>query len=590
MNFLSGKAGLLLALFLTTLVYANTLNNKFVWDDQTFTVDWPQVRSLVNIPKFFAGAYPGEEANHYRPIKGIILTLDYKLFGGKPFFYHLQAIIIHLAATFLVYLIAKKLTGEGLVASLTGLFFGLHPIHVEAITFVTSSSDIVGIVFLLASFYYYLRRNLPVSLILALLAYLANEITLVLAPLIVLYELSLGRKFPPVKFYLPHLVVAASVLALRFFVLKIGGFAPYLGDSFWINLLLVPKLIVKYVGLLIWPVDLNVNHEILAGIFALRYVDLNPEAIGGLTIFNFSLIWPLLATCTLVIAAVVTFKKWPILAFCFGWFLISLAPVLNILPLKILFAERYAYLASFGYCLLLAVLIARLMAFGKVPAVFFLLLIGGFYGVLTFRRNLDWQDPVTLWAKTVSQVPESTYAHYNLGIAYQDMGEDAQALGELELAAKYNYLTFPKIGINLARAYIKAGDFKRGIDQLSKIVQRYPENFETQSALGDALRNMGQLAEAAKHYQASITVNSRFYESHIGLGIVYARTGEIEKAVEEFKMAKAINPYLILAYNNLASIYASEGKIDLARAELEAALVLDPQNALLQENLRRLGK
>ena len=109
-NFLSKqKIQLLIIVALTAAVYANTLGNKFVWDDETFILKWPEGRTLANIGEFFKGAYPTVDLKQYRPVKVTLVSLDYMLFARDPFYYHLQAILIHLAAVVLVYLIVECL-------------------------------------------------------------------------------------------------------------------------------------------------------------------------------------------------------------------------------------------------------------------------------------------------------------------------------------------------------------------------------------------------------------------------------------------------------------------------------------------------
>src|SRR3990167_2775376 len=197
------KFQLTIIILLTVGVYANTLGNQLVWDDKTFA-SWQQTESFANLPYFLKGNLPGPHQGDYRLFKGIILTFDKVVFGNSLFVFHLQALLIHLSVTLLIYLVTLKILQKAQdgknaapVAFLTALLFGVHPVHTEAVTFITSSTDIIGIAFLFLSFYFYIKapdeyrskkRNLALSGIFALLAFAAYEVTFVLPGLFMLYD------------------------------------------------------------------------------------------------------------------------------------------------------------------------------------------------------------------------------------------------------------------------------------------------------------------------------------------------------------------------------------------------------------------
>lgn len=645
------KIQVLIVVALTAAVYANTLGNKFVWDDETFILGWPTVRTVGNIGEFFKGAYPAEELKQYRPVKVTLMSLNYMLFGREPFFYHLQAILIHLSATVLVYLVVREIFARGpvsrfppasarstkfdsnadsetrelrasgspsttvtprknpqLVAFLAALLFGLHPVHVEAITFVTSSTDILGIVFLLASFYFYLKQqeigrrltgNFWFALMFALLAFMTNEITLILPLLLIFYDLCFKHDFkvPFVKFYAPFFALAGGILAFRYFVLKIGSYSGYFADSIVTNMLLMPAVVIKYLSLLVLPQNLSINHEVVGGVLSLRYVDFNPMMVSRVNLFNPQVYWPAVLVICLVSAGVFCLKKAKILAFGGFWFLISLLPVLNIVPINILMQERYVYLASFGFCLLLAVSLFKLMRINgsafevkhlRLAAILLFIMTLAYYSQVTVMRNFDWKDSVSLWSKTVMQVGESALAHNNLGLAYEEQDKSALALREFEQAAAHNSLNFAKIYLNLAKLYIATSQVDMAFAELEKVLELYPNHSGAYYLLGEAYKKGGKTTTAIENYKKSIEQNFGYYEPHIGLGGIYIEQGKVEKAIEQFEIAKAIEPVNIPAYNNLGVIYAKQGKREMAIAQFAQALKYDPKNASVLKNLQSL--
>ena len=128
---------MLLLVGLTLLAYSNTFNNRFVWDDKTF-ISWDLIRSFDNLGEFLKGTLPGAHQGDYRPLKGIILTIDYAFFGTKVFGYHLQAILIHLYAVLMVYILVPKMLigtvdsriSRRFAGFIAALIFALHPVQV----------------------------------------------------------------------------------------------------------------------------------------------------------------------------------------------------------------------------------------------------------------------------------------------------------------------------------------------------------------------------------------------------------------------------------------------------------------------------
>jgi len=153
-NSISHKPKILVFILLlwTSLVYVNSFNNTFVIDDQIFIVDWPLIKNLNNLPEFFgSNNQPEGEEGVYSPLKTCFHALNYHLWGLNPIGHHLVALLIHIIGTLFVYRLSILLTNNSITAFLCGLFFGLHPIHVEAVTFLTASIDTLGVVFLYIS-------------------------------------------------------------------------------------------------------------------------------------------------------------------------------------------------------------------------------------------------------------------------------------------------------------------------------------------------------------------------------------------------------------------------------------------------------
>lgn len=139
---------ILLLIIVVFWVYADTLRYEFVWDDEDLIQINPRIKSLDNFSAFFD--IEPFYSNYYRPLLSLSLALDYRLWGLKPLGYHLSNLIFHLGSVLLIYFISLSLMSR-FSSFLVALLFGLHPIHTEAVTWISGRSDVLCSLFFLAS-------------------------------------------------------------------------------------------------------------------------------------------------------------------------------------------------------------------------------------------------------------------------------------------------------------------------------------------------------------------------------------------------------------------------------------------------------
>jgi len=438
---------LLIIFLLTFAVYFNTLSNDFVWDDHYF-VFREEIKEISNIPSFFLNDVEGV----YRPLREVFYTLTYNVFGENPLFYHLMSLLLHIGISVTIFLFVRKLTKKTFLSFLTALFFGIHPIHTEAVSFITSSFDNFGVLFMFLSLLFYLDRKNYLSLFFFVLAAFAYEPVIVLPLLLILIDLYKKEDMrDKIKIYVPYFVILGVFLFIRFFLVNVvSRIDEPLGASYLLTLLAMPKIVSDYIFLLFFPFNLSVNHKV---VFAHSYLD--PVAI-------FSTICLL----GLILAALYLFKKNKIISFTIFWFLITLLPFSNIIPLQRLIAEVYLYVPSLGFCLLIAYLITKIKDIKFIDdkklkktimvCVILLLLLG--CSILTINRNKVWKNDLSLWSATVKTSPLSSKAHNNLAIVYEDMGEIEKAVKEYSIAIKINPKRV-KPYISLGVLYYNQGDY-----------------------------------------------------------------------------------------------------------------------------------
>src|SRR3989344_4309833 len=143
----------LLIIALSLISYVNTFQNEFVWDDHIFILENADIRSFSNLPLFFSHDVDGL----YRPLRSLYYTFIYSIGGKNEFWYHLSSLFFHTIISILIFFIIYEITNRKGIALIASMIFAAHPIHTERVTNITGSFDLLGIFFMLLSFYLYIK-------------------------------------------------------------------------------------------------------------------------------------------------------------------------------------------------------------------------------------------------------------------------------------------------------------------------------------------------------------------------------------------------------------------------------------------------
>jgi hypothetical protein len=492
---------------LTCLSFANIFRNQFVIDDFSFIVNWPLIRDLRNIPRFFVGYVPpmGQEGI-YAPFKTLFHALTYHFFGEQVIGYHVISLLVHGAAVFFVYKIIQVLTRDDRVTFVATLFFALHPVHCESITSITASIDTIGSVFLLVAFYLFITRNpgraalrdrkYILSLAFAALAVATQELTAALPFLIGWYDYcfanTVRKSRGRFRRVLPYFVIVGAYLLAKYAVLGGVSRGEYIYGSFALTLLVTLKALLKYALLMFFPVTLTHNHVISPGIYAFDVADFDAAAVLTQSVFDPRVLISLGVLGGALYVIIRCLRDKPLISFAIGWFYLSLLPALNIIPSNVYFAERYLYFASLGFCLLAGLYFKRLYAargkLFKVPrpvwSVVILALITGFYAARVAARNHEMRNEIALFKSAIRANPRSALMRNDLGIIYTEYGQPQKAICSFcqALALKEKPVTY----FAMAEAYTQMGQNRKAEQALRKAIELDP-------AFADAYYNLASL-------------------------------------------------------------------------------------------------
>lgn len=565
----SRYAAIAIIILASFAVYFNTLQGDFVYDDLEFVLKNRWIRDIRNIPTIFTSSiwsFQSESTdspqNYYRPMMQIIYMANYHIFGLKPWGWHLTNIILHSSVTVIVFLVISELFNQFLLrtskpalrspAFIAALLFAVHPIHTEVVAW-ASVAEMGFTFFYLLAFYLYIKDYRLISLIPFFISTLFKETALTLPLLLFAYDYLLKREFDSrftiysiIKRYLPHMTVAIIYLALRTFALggvaPLKGYANLTGYEYAINIF---PLFAQYLEKLILPVRLNAYYVFHPIHSIIEWKGLVGIAITGAFIVSISLLK----------------RVNRLSSFSLLFILVPLLPVFYIRGITgTVFAERYLYLPSVGFVTLISIVfmstnqikIVERMTMGWTLSGIVVTAIT-LYSAGTVARNDVWRNGYNLWTDTVRKSPDSSVAHYNLGISYDDKGMFDEAIKEYQMTVRLSPW-HPRVHNNLGLIYLKRG----------------------------------QLNEAIKEFQTSLIIHPRYPIAHHNLGSLYVKQGRFDEAIKEYQTALRLRPDSADGHYNLGIAYKNKGLTDEARRAFEKALRLNPNDTEARQALESL--
>jgi protein O-mannosyl-transferase len=568
-------------------VYANALANGLVWDDPiVLTRQLAAFHSLRDL-LIFPRDIPQFSPDYYRPLTILSYLLDRAIGGVSPLVFHLSVIVYHVLATYLVFRLGLLvLAGTPVMvlgAGLGAAAFAVHPMHTESVAWGAGRSDVIACVLVIAAVLVYRGEGLRptgraiAAAALSFLAMLAKETAVAVVAILPATDLLLGRR--PVSRpgtagraerrrrsdgamahnmllgYVPLLVALVGYIGLRRIVLG-STFGPAT-DSGSDTIARMAAAVGVYVGKLILPIHQSAY---------ISDLPTSPISLAGAT---------LLIGLALVVAVAGWQRHERRVTFLLMWIGVALAPSLAIvvkIPAAPI-AERYLYIPSVGFCVLLGYAAAhaihaasarlRLAVIAAVTAV----LAAGV--VATVRRNAVWRSNLSLWEDTAAK----------------------NATDGLPMRS-------------LATAYQETGDTLRATEYFRKALQRRNDlsgQFIIDNNLGTLALQHHQLAEAEQYYRAALAVNAQSSESRFNLGLIGLmrangedgahdsawRRQQAEQARQWLEQATRLNPHdpdIAIGLGQVLAVLDDRGG---ARSQYERALALGVP-ADLEASVRKL--
>lgn len=485
-------------------VFGNTLRNGFVWDDTVLLLG-REVYRHFDLGKIFLSAANDVE---YLPLRDLSYAVDYAIWGENAAGFHVTGLLLYLANVVVVYFLCRRLfpllnekRGEeaATVAPLAcTLLFAVHPLHSEAVSFITCRNVLLSGGFFFGTLCLYLRSMETSRLqtgayagsLGCFVAALLSKATVITLPLLLLLPPFLGPRDERKRRFFLSLPFFALAGAFFFLFREIGarsgiiGNAPqqFTSSSFLDKLATAVQIPWFYLGKFLLPVGLSANYDVR---FATGWTE--PVVLGAA------------AACIILCAAALLFgRRSPLFMFSLGWYLVTLLPVLNFFATIPVVADRYAYLPLFALCVPVAAACALPERDTVRRGVSAIAIVGVIcWGAMAGVRNGVWRTDRTLWEETVRVSP-----------------------GQM------------KNRVNLATAYYRDKEYDRALALLAATKERnfyydYYHLFQ-----GHIARDGGDLAAAATAFRAAVDKDDDFIDALYLLGETYEKLKEYDKAVE----------------------------------------------------------
>jgi tetratricopeptide (TPR) repeat protein len=607
-----GRPGVLcLLLGLATLaVYWPAGWNGFVdYDDADYVTANPHVQSGLTWDTV-VWAFTTGHASNWHPLTWLSHALDCGLFGQRPGPHHRVSVALHVANTLLLFLLLWRMTGARWRSFLAAAFFGLHPLHVESVAWISERKDVLsGLFFLLTlgAYTIYVEKlrartqgqpeSAPQSLRLGLLVGSPLRSCPLFYYVLSLICFTLGLMSKPMLVTVPFVLVLVDYWPLR--RVRRPALGPLVLEKAPFLALSLASSVVTFLAQrkggavsTVLPLTARLANAVISYV---RYMAkmLWPAKLGVL--YTHPGHWPVFeviaAACFLAVvtgAVVLLAQRRPSLAAGWFWFLGMLVPVIGLVQVGIQsMADRYMYLPMIGLLVLLLWNVPDLLpprawradALGLAAA-----LALAACAALTVRQEGYWHDSEALFGHAVTVTDKNYLAYNNLGFYLSRQGRTAEAMENYRRSLEINP-NYDDALNNVGYALAGQKKYEEAIGYYQAALRIRPNHAEVHNNLGNAVSELGRIDEAIQHYMITLAQEPDHADAHNNLGVALAMKGQLDEAILHFRKAIRLKPDDPSGHSNLGNALAVQHKLDEAIQEYEQALRLKPEDAQAHNNL-----
>jgi len=567
---------ILIILGITFLAFLPTLSNEFVnWDDDVNLLENENVRGLdaYHLKQIFTSDVIG----NYNPLPILTFAIEYSLVEYKPFLYHFNNLLLHLLVVFLAYRLGLKLGLNVTAAALLALLFGIHPMRVESVAWVTERKDVLFSVFYLAALIQYIKyldegkkSKTLIWIYLFFILSLFSKIQAVALPLSMLaidYWRGRNLALKLVWEKIPYFALSLLFGLLGVYMLSENESL----DQTKTNFSFVQRLFIgaysycTYWYKLLIPYPMSPLYPYPKVLPSYIYISMAPAlGIVGLIIYGFK-------------------KNWKAWVFGSVFFTFNIVFLLQILGAGQGFlADRFTYMAYFGLFFSIAYYADRYLFSVPAKKTIGMASVGVVmlaYFVVTYNQNKIWENGATLWTHVLKYHSNVDTPFRNRGNYYRDNGIYDKAMQDYFALVKIDS-TNGQVYNSIGKAYFEQQNFPEAMKYYIKATQFAPEKGEfwvnlaaTRASLGDM---QGALQDVTKGIETDPT-HGNAYQTRF---LVLQYLNRYEESIRDIDKLIEMRPREIALYYEKGRAYLIIGQTEEGIKHLSYAISKNPNEGI----------
>ena len=555
---------IVLVLIITFLAFIPVLSAGFVLlDDPDYVTENPLIKDFSDLATLIITPIQG----NYHPLTIISLVLNYAISGDNAWSYHLLNLLIHLMNCLLVFRLAFLLSNKNLIiAFTTAILFGIHPMHVESVAWISERKDVLYGLFFLAGLISYTkyvdtdsRKQYLLAIIFLILSLLSKPaavifpVTLFCIDLLRKRNLTMKLMVEKIPFFIPALIMGILTVAAQ----KQVGATIETPVAIGTRILFGLYGIMMYAVKTIIPVNLSPFYPF-------------PPLNEHLPLPYF--IAPLFFV-VLVLLIFVMWKKHRAVSFGVLFYLVNLFLVLQIFSFgSAVMADRYNYLPQIGLFYIIGWAIDRYAKGNFNRAAYFIVTAALILAVLTFRQAGIWNNSETMWTYAAKITP-SAKAYSALGVLAKKEHDNELALQYFNKAIQLNVADNEPLS-NRGDIYFDQHKLDSAYNDYKKALELKPNYYPTLNNLGALFIMRTQYDSALQYLNKALSIKE-YAPAYRNRGIVYLQLNRHAEAISDFEKFLAYQPEAEVQ-NSVGLSYRSLGKYDKALEAINKAIQMNP--------------
>ncbi|MDQ5985971.1 MAG: hypothetical protein CSYNP_01689 [Syntrophus sp. SKADARSKE-3] len=561
------------------VIYSNSFDCSWHYDDYANIVTNSSIHisdlSWQSIEKGFYGVI--DSPRWQRPVAYFSFALNYYVGGLNVFGYHIVNFLIHLLTAFFLFLFVYNTLQLDLIrasykesaysiALLSAFLWAINPVQVTSVTYIVQRMASMVALFYIMTMFFYLKGRTSDDLwekrIYFFLAFLAGVLAVgtkenaALLPVsIFLYDLLLiqGVTKENIKKsfkYGAFAIIAVIVIGL----LYIGDVTTISSDykirpfSMIERLLTQPRILVFYISLLLYPIS--------SRLMLIHDVNLSTSLLSPWTTIP-----AILFIFFLIVFAIGSSKRWPLLSFCILFFFINHFIEGSFIALELIYEHRN-YLPSMLFFLPLSILIIRGLHYYATQRLIWWTMVAGLIGLMivqgvtVYIQNDVYKDDVSLWTDNKDKAPNLHTVRQNAATSYFLVGRTEEAFEEGQQALKSYQAAMPSRKSRthglLGEYYFKNGKDDDALLQYKESIKLDPTYHVIYRRIAEIMIHKNRLPDAEYWIRKGISVKPDSFTYHAILARILVKKGSPDSAIHEAFISLRLNPnqwepYLILA-------------------------------------------